>query len=79
MRTIGFHCNGMESWTSTPYKIVRSLKNKRQQSLDWELYNLVDDPYEEHNLARSRPELVSQMAKEFDDWGHAIQLEMLKN
>ena len=79
MRTIGFHCNGMEAWTSTPYKIVRSLKNKRQQSLDWELYDLVDDPYEEHNLATSRPELVSQMAKEFDDWAHAIQLETLKN
>lgn len=76
---IGFHCNGMEAWTSTPYKIVRSLKNKRQQSLDWELYDLVDDPYEEHNLATSRPELVSQMAKEFDDWAHAIQLETLKN
>ena len=47
--------------------------------MDWELYDLVDDPYEEHNLATSRPELVSQMAKEFDDWAHAIQLETLKN
>ena len=76
---IGFHCNGMEAWTSTPYKIVRSIKNKNKQSLDWELYNLVHDPYEEHNLATSKPDLVSRMAKEFDDWAHAIQLEKVKD
>ena len=76
---IGFHCNGMEAWTSTPYKIVRSIKNKKTQSLDWELYNLLHDPYEEHNLATSRPDLVSRMAKEFDEWAHAIQLEKVKD
>jgi arylsulfatase A-like enzyme len=76
---IGFHCNGMEAWTSTPYKIVRSIKNKKKQSLDWELYNLVHDPYEEHNLATSKPDLVSRMAKEFDDWAQAIQLEKVKD
>ena len=76
---IGFHCNGMEAWTSTPYKIVRSIKNKNKKSLDWELYNLVHDPYEEHNLATSKPDLVSRMAKEFDDWAHAIQLEKVKD
>ncbi len=76
---IGFHCNGMEAWTSTPYKIVRSIKNKKKQSLDWELYNLFHDPYEEHNLATSKPDLVSRMAKEFGDWAHAIQLEKVKN
>ena len=52
---------------------------KDRKFLDWELHDLVDDPYEEHNLATSRPELVSQMAKEFVDWAHAIQLETLKN
>ncbi len=76
---IGFHCNGMEAWTSTPYKIVRFIKNKKKQSLDWELYNLLHDPYEEHNLATSRPDLVSRMAKEFDEWAHAIQLEKVKD
>ncbi|MBT6643839.1 MAG: sulfatase-like hydrolase/transferase [Planctomycetaceae bacterium] len=76
---IGFHCNGMEAWTSTPYKIVRSIKNKKKQSLDWELYDLVHDPYEEHNLATRKPDLVSRMAKEFDEWAQAIQLEKVKD
>jgi hypothetical protein len=36
-------------------------------------------PYEEHNLATSKPDLVSRMAKEFDDWAQAIQLEKVKD
>ena len=76
---IGFHCNGMEAWISTPYKIVRSLKNKRQQSLDWELYNLVDDPFEENNLATSKPDLVKKMVGEFNEWAAAVQVEHRKN
>ena len=54
-------------------------KKQEKQSLDWELYNLFHDPYEEHNLATSKPDLVSRMAKEFGDWAHAIQLEKVKN
>ena len=69
----------MEAWISTPYKIVRSLKNKRQQSLDWELYNLVDDPFEENNLATSKPDLVKKMVGEFNEWAAAVQAEHRKN
>ena len=76
---IGFHCNGMEAWTSTPYKIVRSLKNKKNENLDWELYNLVQDPFEEHNLAGSKQALVERMAEEFNEWAAAIQSEHRKN
>ena len=69
----------MEAWTSTPYKIVRSLKNKKNENLDWELYNLVQDPFEEHNLAGSKPALVERMAEEFNEWAAAIQSEHRKN
>lgn len=76
---IGFHCNGMEAWTSTPYKIVRSIKNKKRENLDWELYDLVQDPFEENNLANSKPTLVEKMATEFDEWAAAVQLEHRRN
>ena len=76
---IGFHCNGMEAWTSTPYKIVRSIKNKKKEDLDWELYDLIQDPFEEHNLATSKPALVKKMAAEFDKWAAAVQLDKSKN
>ena len=46
---IGFHCNGMEAWTSTPYKIVRSLKNKKRE-LGLGTLQLVQDSFVEHNL-----------------------------
>ncbi len=74
---IGFHCNGMEAWTSTPYKIVRSNRNKGD--LEWELYDLVDDPFEENNLATSKPVLVEKMATEFEKWAAAVQLEHRKH
>ncbi|HBU36824.1 MAG TPA: N-acetylgalactosamine 6-sulfate sulfatase [Planctomycetaceae bacterium] len=76
---IGFHCNGMEAWTSTPYKIIRSIKNKKREDLDWELYDLIQDPFEEHNLATSKPALVKKMAAEFDKWAAAVQMDKSGN
>ncbi len=75
---IGFHCNGMEAWTSTPYKIVRSIKNKKKEELEWELYDLAQDPFEERNLATRKPALVKKMAAEFDTWAAAVQLDHSK-
>ena len=69
----------MEAWTSTPYKIVRSIKNKKKDGLDWELYDLIQDPFEEHNLAASKPALVKKMAAEFDKWAAAVQLDKSEN
>ena len=33
-----------------------------------ELYNLIKDPYEKRNLAKSHPDIVKSMTKKIDDW-----------
>jgi len=33
-----------------------------------ELYNVVQDPFEEHNIVTQRPELVRKMLNALDDW-----------
>ena len=48
-------------------------------NFDCELYNLVQDPFEEHNLAGSKQALVERMAGEFNEWAAAIQSEHRKN
>ena len=40
---------------------------------DWmrfepELYNVIDDPYEQHNLAAERPALVNELRAEINEW-----------
>ena len=61
------------------YKIVRSLKNKKKRTWIGNFANLVEDPFEEHNLAGSKPALVEKMAEEFNEWAAAIQSERRKN
>ena len=41
------------------WKILQELNS------DWELYNLVTDPYERNNLASDRPELLRELLAEF--------------
>ncbi|HIG27741.1 MAG TPA: arylsulfatase [Verrucomicrobiales bacterium] len=35
---------------------------------EWELYDMVSDRTEMHNLAKSKPELVSRMAAQYEQW-----------
>jgi len=69
---IGFHCNGMEAWTESRYKIVRALKSKRG-STEWQLYDLLVDPFEEQNTAASKPEVLQRMTREFAAWAESVE------
>jgi arylsulfatase A-like enzyme len=75
---IGFHCNGMQAWTDTRYKIVRTIKTKKKASAAWELYDLLEDPFEEQDLATSKPEVVKGMVAEFDVWAESCQADERK-
>jgi arylsulfatase A-like enzyme len=75
---IGFHCNGMQAWTERQYKIVRTIKAKKKRSSDWELYDLLADPFEEDDLASARPRIVDRLAKDFDDWAASVQVDQQK-
>ena len=74
---IGFHCRGMQAWTETRYKIVRTLAKKKPSS-QWELYDLLADPFEEKDLAKQRPEIVARMAKDFLAWAKSAEADQQK-
>ena len=74
---IGFHCRGMQAWTETRYKIVRTL-DKKKPSSQWELYDLLADPFEEKDLAKQRPEIVARMAKDFLAWAKSVEADQQK-
>jgi len=44
-----------------------NLKLLKELGSDWELYDLAADPYEQHNLAGARPELLQELLVEFKD------------
>ncbi|EMI20328.1 arylsulfatase [Rhodopirellula maiorica SM1] len=56
------------------WKLV-SLRKK-----SWELYNLKDDPFEEHDLASVNPRRVTELANLYTDWAneHGVQPWPLK-
>jgi arylsulfatase A-like enzyme len=70
---IGFHCNGMQAWTQKRYKIVRTIKAKKKASAEWELYDLLADPFEENDLAVTHPRIVERMARDFAKWAESVQ------
>ena len=74
---IGFHCRGMQAWTETRYKIVRTLA-KKKPSTQWELYDLLADSFEEKDLAKQRPEIVARMAKDFLAWAKSVEADQQK-
>jgi arylsulfatase len=42
----------------------------RQHPQDWELYDLVEDRTELHDLATRHPERVADMARQYEAWAH---------
>ncbi len=69
-KAIGFHCNGWDAWTEHQYKIVR--QNKKAE---WELYDLLEDPFEEHDLAKTKSDVVGRMVHEFSSWAASCEKE----
>jgi len=51
------------------YKIVRTIKAKRKASAEWELYDLLADPFEENDLAATHPRIVERMTLDFETKG----------
>lgn len=38
----------------------------------WELYHLANDPFETKNVAQENPEVVNQLAAEFETWKASV-------
>lgn len=75
---IGFHANGMQAWTESRYKIVRTIKSKKNANRNWELYDLLSDPFEEHDLSPQHPEIVARLADDFTTWAKSVESDRKK-
>ena len=68
----------MQAWTEKRYKIVRTIKAKKKASPQWELYDLIDDPFEETDLATKHPGIVQRMSGDFAKWSESVQADQQK-
>jgi arylsulfatase A-like enzyme len=62
-RPIGFQSRGQVALSDNRFKLVGN-----QQMTAWELYDLTDDPSENHNIAAQHPSIVNSMAATFQQW-----------
>lgn len=65
---IGFHSNGWDAWMTHRYKIVKGGKPGQGTEGEWELYDMVNDPLEENNIAKQNPEIFQQLYKDWETW-----------
>lgn len=55
-------------WRTPHYKLIDALEPDFHHKPAVELYDLVEDPLENHNIAQDRPEVVAAMKKAMEDW-----------
>lgn len=55
-------------WRTPHWKLIVALEPDFHFKPMVELYNLLEDPHENHNLASSRPEVVAALRKRMDDY-----------
>ncbi len=72
---IGFQWGEQKSLTDDRYKLVQNLAPDRHRSdngtvplAEYELYDLISNPYETQNIADQHPEIVEKMKKQLDKW-----------
>ncbi|MCK4678956.1 MAG: sulfatase-like hydrolase/transferase [Bacteroidales bacterium] len=61
---IGFQYSGQQSWTDNQYKLYRADQEKAR----FELYDLLNDPYEKKDISDKYPKVVERMKKELEAW-----------
>ena len=60
---IGFHAGRQRSLSDNRYKLYSGDNGKT-----YELYDLIDDPYETSDIAASHPKVVDSMKKTLEEW-----------
>jgi len=55
-------------WRTAEWKLIQALEPDFHNKPPIELYNLVDDPQENHNLAQDEPEVVDLLKKRMISW-----------
>ncbi len=62
-KPIGFQSQNQFAWTTPRYKLYSG-----DDGMTFELYDLLEDPGEAHDLAKLKPGLVRKLAEEFRTW-----------
>ena len=65
-KPIGFAYGANTAWVTQTHKLHTNIKDGRWNNV--ELFDLINDPYEEKNIAKDNPELVSQMKIALNSW-----------
>ena len=67
-KSIGFIYGKQISWVNNQYKLISPDKGE-----NFELYNLINDKSEKHNIASGKPEIVIKMKKELLEWLASVE------
>jgi len=73
IRRVGFV--GHAAWTGDRYKLHR-IFNRKTRRVTCELYDLLEDPSESHDLAADQPDRVKKMRLELEDWQESVVRSM---
>lgn len=69
-RTIGFDHQGARALRKGDWKLVWS--KRMPEKVEWELYNLAEDRCETKDLAGDEPDMVAELAKEWEAWARRV-------
>ena len=72
---LGFRASGGRMWLDNDWKLVRNVTYRPGGSITqepYELYNVIGDPSEEHNLIDTYPERAARMRKQLDAWSLSV-------
>lgn len=62
---------GHSAWLDGPWKLHR-IDAPKGDEVRWELYNLADDPREQHDLAESQPDRAGAMRRALEGWLESV-------
>ena len=74
-RPIGFQWGAQASLTDNRFKLVHNVGGEKHKSdngsvptAEFELYDLIDDPYETENIADQHSDVVAEMKQSLQQW-----------
>jgi arylsulfatase A-like enzyme len=62
---------GHAAWTDNRYKLHK-IAEKKKDGVSFELYDLLDDPSEKNDLAKTKPDVVAKMKPELETWQDSV-------
>jgi arylsulfatase A-like enzyme len=57
---------------SSRYQLVYAVQDRPAKAMGWQLFDLVEDPAQERDLAAERPEVVQELRQAYDAWWESL-------